>query len=92
MTELAMNTARDILSGGTIVSCALAALFFVRFWRGTGDRFFAAFALAFALMGVERFVLATLGGGSEFRPYVYLVRLVAFLCIIAAIADKNRER
>ena len=29
---------------------------------------------------------------NEMRPYVYLIRLCAFLLILGAIADKNLQR
>jgi Fe2+ transport system protein B len=80
----------DFLVGFTAMGCFVIALFFARFWRTTGDRFFAWFALAFALFGANRVVLGFLSETSEARPVVYVVRLVAFLLIVAAIVDKNR--
>ena len=80
----------DFLVGFTAMGCFVAALFFVRFWRATGDRFFALFALAFALFGANRVVLGFLNEGNEARPAIYVVRLLAFLVIVAAIVDKNR--
>lgn len=82
----------DVLGGATSFGCLVIALFFFRFWRQTADRLFAAFALAFAIFAANRFVLAVLEEDDEARPYVYLVRLLAFLVIIAAIVDKNRPR
>lgn len=82
----------DVLGGATAFGSLVLALFFFRFWRQTADRLFAAFALAFAVFAVNRFVLALLSEDDEARPYIYLVRLLAFLVIIAAIVDKNRPR
>ena len=82
----------DVLNGATAFGSLVIALFFFRFWRQTADRLFAAFALAFGIFAVNRFVLALLEEDDEARPYVYLVRLLAFLVIIAAIVDKNRPR
>ena len=80
----------DFLVGFTAMGCFVVALFFVRYWRDTGDRFFAWFALAFALFGVNRCVLGFLSEDSEARPAIYVVRFVAFAVIVAAIVDKNR--
>ena len=44
--------------GAIAMASAVVALFFVRFWRETGDRLFAIFALAFLLLGITRFGLA----------------------------------
>jgi hypothetical protein len=40
----------DFIGGGIMVAALAVALFFVRSWRRTGDRFFLLFALAFALL------------------------------------------
>lgn len=87
MTELS-----DFLSGGTTVAALAIGLFFLRYWRRTGDRFFAIFALAFWVFAANRVVLLMLGDEQEAaRTVVYLFRLAAFLLIIAAIVDKNRS-
>jgi hypothetical protein len=80
------------VSGMLVMSYAIAALFFARFWRDTHDRLFAWFACAFALLAAQRagLVLAALHG-SDTTIY-YVLRLVAFLLILAAIGDKNRGR
>ena len=68
----------------------VAALFFHRFWRATHDRFFLLFALAFLALGVNWFGLSVTGIPDEARTSLYLVRLVAYVLIIAAVVDKNR--
>ena len=77
-----------------IIACAslTAALFFLRFWLHTRDRFFIFFALSFAIEGVNRVVLYLSVGPNEEAPVYYLVRLVAYGLIVAAIVDKNRRR
>jgi type IV secretory pathway component VirB8 len=80
----------DFLHGATMVSAAAIALFFLRSWRRARDRLFFLFGLAFALLALERLVLAFVTASHEFRPFVYLIRLSAFLFILAAIVDKNR--
>lgn len=68
------------------------SLFFLRFWKKTADKFFLAFAFAFLALGLERLVLAFFSPRDEFRPFVYLIRLSAFLLVIVAIAVKNQTK
>jgi hypothetical protein len=80
----------DFLNGANTMGAAVAALFFARFWRQTGDRLFASFALAFTLLSANWLALALTSPDYELRPLFYLLRLTAFVLIIAAIIDKNR--
>jgi hypothetical protein len=70
----------------------VAGLLFVRFWRNTHDPLFAYFGVAFWLLSLSWAVLGLFDPTEEARPYVYLVRLVAFVLIIAGVAQKNRSR
>ena len=79
------------LHGAICMACFTIALFFFRFWRRTADRLFAIFGVAFLLLMMERVILVTIDRSHEFAPYVYLVRLLAFMLIIAGIIDKNRR-
>lgn len=80
------------ISGAVCLRCLVVALFFLRFWKETGDRLFAMFGIAFAALGANRIPLALSPGASR-GPYVaYLMRLLAFLIILAAILDKNRGK
>lgn len=76
--------------GSLVVMCALAGLFFLRYWRLTRDGFFIWFAAAFWTFAISWGLLAYDFGDSERAPYIYLVRLVGFVEIIGAIAMKNR--
>jgi hypothetical protein len=79
--------------GGALTLGFLAVgLFFLRFWRRTGDGLFAAFAVAFALLAANQAVPVLAGIPSENQGYVYLLRLAAFVLIIAAILRKNMGR
>ena len=79
----------EFLQGATAAFGFAICVFFVRYWRDTGDRLFAVFAAAFALFGASRVVLASLDRESEARIWVYALRAGAFLAIAAAIVDKN---
>jgi hypothetical protein len=69
-----------------------AGLFFIRFWRETGDRLFLLFGAAFWLLSLSWLALAVFDPTDETRPYVYAIRLLAFGLIILATIDKNRPR
>ena len=80
----------EFLAGASFLAAAAIALFFARFWRDTGDRFFALFALAFAIFAVNRLGLTVLDDESEARTFIYVARAAAFGLIILAIVEKNR--
>lgn len=67
-------------------------LFFLKFWRRTKDRLFLAFAVAFALLAANAAIPVLLNIPSESQSYVYLLRLAAFVLIIAAVLRKNFGR
>lgn len=80
------------LEGATMLASFAVSVFFLRYWRDTGDRLFAVFAIAFALFGGSRIALEVLDEANEARTWVYVLRAAAFLLIIIAVADKNLER
>jgi hypothetical protein len=81
----------SFISGAIMMAWASCGLFFFRFWKATRERFFAFFGLAFSMLAIERLVLAFFVSlDSEFRPYVYLIRALAFVLIIIAVFEKNR--
>jgi uncharacterized membrane protein HdeD (DUF308 family) len=79
-----------VLIGGIAALSLVAALFFLRYWRASRDRFFLLFALSFALEGINRVVLFLYVGPDEYGPFYYLIRLVAYGLILLAIVGKNR--
>lgn len=81
----------DLLSGACILGYLLVGLIFLRSWRDTRDRLFAMFAAAFWLLAFQRVLLVITDQLSENRPYLYLLRLAAYLLIVWAIIDKNRS-
>jgi hypothetical protein len=80
------------LSGAVTLGFAVAALFFLRFWRRTGDRFFLAFAAAFVLLALNQAAAQWLGAADERESYIYLLRVLGFVLILAAVIDKNLAR
>jgi hypothetical protein len=86
-----MNVIEDLLIGGIATLSLTAALFFLHFYRATRDRFFIFFALSFALEGLNRVLLYLSVGLNEDAPVYYVIRLLAYGLILAAIAQKNRR-
>lgn len=82
----------EVLSGALMLACFVAGLFFYKFWMKSHDRLFMFFSFAFFLLSLERLVLGYLGTNNEPSPFIYLIRLGAFLLIIFAIYNKNKER
>ncbi len=86
MTE---NFPYPFLSGLITAGYLVLGLFFLRFWRSTRDSLFANFAVAFWLLAANQ-AGTSLGQPNEHEnPWLYCLRLLAFLVIIAAIACKN---
>ncbi len=83
-----MSTASitDFLFGAVTMGYAVAGLLFLRFWRRTRDRLFAAFAASFWLIGLGQMLIVI--GGNDWWEFV--PRLSGFSLIILAIIDKNR--
>lgn len=81
----------ELLNGASALAGMAIALWFLRFWRASGDRLFLAFAGAFAILAANRVVLGLSERESEDLLPVYGLRLAAFVVIIAAIVDRNRR-
>jgi hypothetical protein len=77
------------LNGVAMAASLGVGLFFLRMWRESRDRFFALFGLAFWILALNWLALLW-ASPAEHRHYVYAIRLVAFVLILAAIVDKNR--
>jgi hypothetical protein len=82
----------DMLTGAIATASMVIALFFLRFWRNTGDRFFLYFALSFFIEGLHRVYSAVIDHGGEDSPLHYLIRLLAYGLILWAILEKNLPR
>lgn len=88
------------LAGITMATFLASGLFFLKLWRAADDRFFMFFAIACALLSVERvvalFVQGVLDVSSapppESTSWIYLIRLLAFAMIVVAIVSKNMHR
>lgn len=81
----------NFLAGAITMGFLVAGLFFLRFWKRTGESLFVAFAIAFWLLGIAQAILALGNIPVEERSWVYLIRLSAFAVIIVSISIKNRR-
>jgi hypothetical protein len=82
----------NIMVGAIVMGCLVIALFFLRFWRSSDDRFFLYFALSFGIEGFHRLYTALGNDGGEDSPLHYLIRLLAYGLILWAILEKNLPR
>ena len=83
--------ANAMLVGAIATASLVVSVCFLHYWRTTRDRFFLFFALSFAIEGVNRVVLYHFVGPDEDAAGYYVVRLLAYGLIVAAIIDKNRS-
>jgi hypothetical protein len=79
------------LDGAATISQLVIAMFFLQFWSKTRDRLFLFFSGAFVFLMIERIARAVMVAQTEWAPYVYTLRLLAFIMIITAVVDKNRR-
>ena len=86
-----MVTLLDFLSGAITMGFLVAGLFFLRFWSGTRENLFLAFAFAFWLLGLNQALLTLTDIPVEERSPLYLLRLAAFALILVSVAMKNRR-
>lgn len=85
-----MTMLATFLAGAIVAGFAFAGLFFLKFWKRTHDELFLAFTGAFWLLGLGQALLAFADVPLEERSWIYLLRLAAFVLILAAIWRKNR--
>ena len=81
-----------MLIGAIAMASLIAGLFFLRFWKRTGDRLFVFFAVSFLIEGVNRLALGLVDDHNEARPFFYFVRFLSFVLILIGIAHKNLSK
>ena len=79
---------RAFVAGLLTMGYLVAALYFLRFWKRSGERLFVFFALAFALLATQRMGLILLTFDST---WLYALRLLAFVLLLVGILEKNRS-
>ena len=86
-----MRALNVMLLGAIAMGNLISAMFFARFWQRSRDRFFLLFAASFLVEAVNRSVLALSPQPNDGAPIFYWIRLLTFVLILVAIADKNRR-
>jgi len=81
----------SFLSGAITMGFLVAGLLFLRFWKKTRESLFAHFAIAFWLLGIAQALLALSVVPVEERSWLYLLRLAAFVLILASVWRANRR-
>jgi len=77
------------LLGYIAAGSAVITLFFLRFWKETRDLLFMAFAVFFAVQGGTRAFALSSPTPNLADLWVYALRLLAVLLVVAAILRKN---
>lgn len=85
-----MTKYQALVAGALTMGYLIVSLFFLRFWRQTADRLFALFSASFFILAVQRIALALTEDIPENAAWLYSLRLLAFLLILAGIVEKNR--
>ena len=83
---------KSFTSGALMIGYWTAGVFFLRFWKKTGDRLLRNFGWALWVLMAERVFLLFVSQMNEMRPFIYSFRLVAFALILVAIVEKNRQK
>lgn len=81
---------RPLLHGAMAMGNLTIGLFFLRFYRDRKDLLFGLFGVAFWLFAANNVALAFVDAAAEATVGAYVIRLVGFGLIIAAIVQKNR--
>ncbi|MES2304272.1 MAG: DUF5985 family protein [Gemmatimonadota bacterium] len=84
-----MSAAIAFLAGAVTTTYIIAGVFFLKFWRRTRDRLFLSFAGAFLLLALNQALADLIEVDDPRRGLAYLLRVVGFLLILYAIAEKN---
>ena len=91
-----MNLA-TFFAGITCATFFFSGVFFLKFWRASRDSFFLYFCAACWVLSFERIVAAQYDPNLRYPdagspgPAFYLIRMVAFIIITAAIIQKNKK-
>ena len=86
-----MTMVAALIAGALAAGYTVAGLFFAKFWSRTRDRLFAIFAVAFWLLAIQRIATVVSARWLEDTTPLYVLRLAAFLLILIAVIDKNRQ-
>lgn len=89
VAPIAHPTLDLFLLGYIAALCAAATVFFLRYWKETRDFLFFAFAVFFAVEGSTRAFDVSSSSPNLIVGWVYLLRVLSVLLVVAAILRKN---
>lgn len=89
LAPIAHPTLDVFLLGFNCACSVVAALFFLRFWRSSRDVLFLSFSIFFLVQGFRDSAVLGLDHPNEGTFFLFLVRLLSVLGILAAIVWKN---
>ena len=89
LVPIAHPTLDLFLLGYIAALSAVATVFFLRYLKETRDSLFLAFAVFFSVQGGTRIVDLTSPNPNLIVGWVYILRLLAVLLVIADILRKN---
>ena len=78
-----------VLTGAIGMGFLIAALFFLRYWKSTKDRFFLYFAVSFFIQGINRLMFLHGGNVTDESSIAYFFRFIAYALILVAVLEKN---
>jgi uncharacterized membrane protein HdeD (DUF308 family) len=84
-----MNPFDTFLLGVIFIESAVAAIFFVKFWKTTRDILFLAFSAFFLVEAVDRVALLFSNKPNEGSSWIHIVRFAALVFLVAMIVRKN---
>jgi len=79
------------VSGAITMGYFLSGVFFLKFWRRTGDTLFMIFAAAFWLLCANQLAFTWSASAEQEGGWPFLLRLAAFSLLIAGIVYKNLQ-
>ena len=82
----------EALSGVVTIGFILAAALSLHRGREAGDRLFLAFGIALALLALNQVLAIWLGDDHVRVGYVYLLRVIAFVVILAELVPQSLRR
>lgn len=80
------------LSGMIAAGYLISALFFLRFWRRTGDSLFAIFGLSFMLFAISQSLSVSFDFLHDDKTVVFILRFIGFGLLVVGIARKNLHK
>lgn len=82
----------EYLSGAVTVGFIVAAALLASLWRRRGERLLLALAIAFALLALNQMLALWLTDAHPQVGYVYLLRSIGFVLVVATLLPRGRAR